>query len=35
MTAAGFFLLVWDLMTIGVRETRPAVFHTEVAEHAA
>ena len=35
MTAAGFFLLVWDLMTIGVRETRPAAFHTEVAEHAA
>ncbi len=35
MTAAGFLLLVWDLMTIGVRETRPAVFHTEVAEHAA
>ncbi|MFZ1625010.1 MAG: cbb3-type cytochrome c oxidase subunit I [Gammaproteobacteria bacterium] len=35
MTAAGFLLLVWDLMTIGVRETRPAVFHTEAAEHAA
>ncbi|MCL4779194.1 MAG: cbb3-type cytochrome c oxidase subunit I [Gammaproteobacteria bacterium] len=35
MTLAGFFLLVWDLMTIGVRETRPAVFPTEVAEHAA
>jgi nitric oxide reductase subunit B len=28
--AAGFVLLVWDLMTIGRRETRPAQIATAV-----
>jgi nitric oxide reductase subunit B len=31
--AAGYVLLVWDLLTIGAREKRPAAAH--VAEPAA
>lgn len=35
MTAAGFVLLVWDLVTIGRRETRTATAPAEAAEAAA
>lgn len=31
MFAAGFVLLVWDLLTIGGRETRRSFGHAELA----
>jgi len=31
MFAAGFVLLVWDMLTTGRSETRPARVHAELA----
>jgi hypothetical protein len=33
MFAVGFVLLVWDLLTLGRSERRPAQVHTEPGPH--